>query len=90
MTFKEQILSGAAKFYAGEKFLDHGIEVISNTAEEITDLVVEMDERLKGTWQPIDEDEILQARFESINESAGVRMPRIGAKFLRQNRQLLD
>jgi putative glycosyltransferase (TIGR04372 family) len=90
MTFKEQTVSGAAKFYAGEQFLEHDIEVISNTPEEITDLVIEMDERLKGTWQPTEEDEILQARFESINELAGVRMPRIGAKFLRQNRQLLD
>ena len=37
--------------------------VIENTPQEIRDLVVEMAERLNGTWQSHDDDEVLQKRF---------------------------
>lgn len=54
---------------------------------------VEMDERLKGTWQTTEEDEELQRRFWSLfkpSELNRVFRSRIGAEFLRQNRELLD
>ena len=52
-----------------------------------------MDERLKGTWQTTEEDEELQQRFWSLfkpSELNQVFLSRIGAEFLRQNRELLD
>ena len=74
-----------------------GIDVIENTAEEVTALTVEMDERLKGTWQPAEEDEELQQRFWSVfkqgewfNEYHREVLSRIGADFLRKNQELLN
>lgn len=70
-----------------------GLEVINSTFEEILDLAVEMDERLNGTWQAADEDEELQQRFRRLYRGRpfmGPNLSRIGAKFLRQNRELLD
>lgn len=52
-----------------------------------------MDERLKGMWQTTEEDEELQRRFWSLfkpSELNRVFRSRIGAEFLRQNRELLD
>ena len=52
-----------------------------------------MDERIKGTWQSTEEEEELQQRFWSLfkpSELNRVFLSRIGAEFLRQNRELLD
>jgi hypothetical protein len=57
------------------------------------DVAVEMDERLKGTWQTNEEDEELQRLFWAIfpkSELHGEILSRIGAGFLRQNRELLE
>lgn len=73
-----------------------GVEAISNTPEEIRDLAVEMDERIKGSWEPAAEDERLQTRFWEIfwkycpPDLIGGVQARIGSAFLRQNRYLLD
>ena len=73
-----------------------GVDVIDNTPEEICDLAVELDERLKGTWNPQAQDEQLQQQFWDIfrqqcpPEHVGSVQPRIGAAFLRQHRYLLD
>ena len=56
-------------------------------------LAIEMEDRLSGTWRASDEDEELQQRFWSLyrpSELNGVFLSRIGAEFLRQNRELLD
>ena len=58
----------------------------------MTSLVMEMEARLKGTWQTTEDDEDLQRRFWSLfedNEYHGEICSRIGAEFLRQNRELL-
>ena len=82
-----------------EQYEQAGVEPVENTAEEITALAVEMDERLKGTWQTSEEDEELQRRFwllfklsaNSIHKGRhGLIESRIGADFLRRNRELLD
>ena len=55
-------------------------------------LAIEMDERLKGTWQATKEDEELQTEFWSLfkpSEFNKVFVSRIGADFLRRNRELL-
>jgi hypothetical protein len=70
-----------------------GIELVENSPEEILDVVIEMDERLKGTWENSEEDEELQRRFWNIfkvNDLSKVIRARIGTKFLRQNKELLN
>ena len=69
------------------------IEIIKNTAEEITEVVLEMNQRLDGTWIETDEDVELQNRFKKLRENVpkwqvqeGVR---IGADFLRRYQHLL-
>jgi len=93
MTFREIIKSGAGKFLHAEEFDKQGIELIENTSEEIRDVVIEMDERLKGTWETTEQDEELQRQFWSLfkpNEFNSVFRCRIGAKYLQQNKDLLD
>ena len=83
---------------AGESrvYEEAGVDVIDNTPEEICDLAVELDERLKGTWNPQAQDEQLQQQFWDIfrqqcpPKHVGSVQPRIGAAFLRQHRYLLD
>lgn len=93
LTFREILHSGIGRFLFTEQFEQHGIELLENTPEEITAVTVEMEERLKGTWQATEEDEELQHRFWTLfkpSELNGVFRARIGAEFLRQNRELLD
>ena len=78
-----------------------GVQVIENTPQEIRDLVVEMSERLNGTWQSHDDDDVLQKRFwELFPKNAldahrrrplhGDTRARFGACFLRNNREWLQ
>lgn len=73
--------------------IEGDIEIVKNTAEEITEVVLEMDQRLNGTWIETDEDIELQHRFKKLREAVpkwqvqeGVR---IGAAFLRRYKHLL-
>jgi putative glycosyltransferase (TIGR04372 family) len=108
LTFQEIFDRGLAEVEIssgyGIGFDEVGIDVVENTPEEITSIVVEMDQRLKGTWRDTAEDEGLQNRFWSIiqpSKQVGAfsllyvahgqkRRSRIGAEFLRQNKGLLD
>ncbi len=93
MSFREIVESGAGRLLDAEDYAQRGIELIDNTPEEIEDVVLEMDARLRGEWQGTEEDEELQQRFWRILERSplqGYRCGRIGAAFLRKNRQLLD
>ena len=73
-----------------------GVDVEDNTPDEICDLAVELDERLKGTWHPQTQDEQLQQQFWDIfrqqcpTEHVGSFQPRIGAAFLRRHGYLRD
>ncbi len=76
------------------------IELIENTQEEIRSVVVEMDERLKGTWQPQSMDDDLQKRFWDIYPTNKLELSgrplhgeincRIGANFLRTRAEFLE
>ena len=93
MTVEEILESGAGRYLRTQKYENHGIEVLENTPEEIREVVVEMDERLKGTWETTEEDEVLQKRFWSIFGTSGLHgvfRSRIGADFLRQHPKLLE
>jgi putative glycosyltransferase (TIGR04372 family) len=75
----------------------YGIEIISNTAQEIQDLVEEMLDKLDGVPSNSTEDEILQKRFKSMTAQCGTLpgLPgyelqgSIGSKFLRRHIDLL-
>ncbi len=93
MTFPEIVNSDIGLFFRSDLYEARGIEVIENTSEEIFDVVTEMDERLKGTWIPNNGDEELQKEFWRLfkpNKYYRVFASRIGTKFLRQNRDLLQ
>ena len=92
LTIPEIIESHIGRFLKGQEYEQLGIEPIENTSEEISALAVEMHDRLNGTWTTTDEDEELQRLFWSsfeANELNGEFRLRIGAEFLRQNRELL-
>ena len=93
LTFREILESRIGQFWENQDYKALGIEIIENTPEEITALAVEMDERLKGTWVTTDEDEHLQHCFWSLFKPSNLHgefLSRIGADFLRENRELLD
>lgn len=83
------------------QYIKRGIKIIENTPEEIYDAVVEMNARLDGTWEESAEDVMLQKRYMEIlsglNEknrkkfwNGGGLLYRIGSKYLRENKYLLD
>ena len=93
ITFREIIKAGAGRFIRTVQHGELGLKAIENTPDEIADLAIEMDERLKGNWIITNEDEELQKRFwdiipesDLIGEIKGI----IGTQFLRQNKILLD
>lgn len=63
MTLREIFESGAGYCVYAAQYADRGIDVIESTPEEIAAVVLEMEARLKGTWQTTEEDEELQRRF---------------------------
>ena len=93
MTFKEVFDLNIERETVLNKYEKLGIEIIENTQDEITAVTIEMDERLKGSWQTTEEDEELQKRFWALFKSSdwhGVIRSRIGRDFLRQNKDLLE
>jgi len=72
-------------------FTKLGLELIENTPEEIMAVTIEMDERINGTWKASPEDNELQNRFWSLFGPEKLKSPdlRIGADFLRKNKELL-
>lgn len=80
-------------------YIQQGIEVVENSAEEILDLVVEMNERLDGTWVEKPEDIELQDKFQKLfrewceqqhYQEGGIIRMRVGTLFLKKNSYLLD
>jgi len=93
LTFPEILGSGIGRIQNSHKFDELGIKLIENTPEEISAVALEMEDRLNGTWEGTEEDEYLQAEFWDLypsSEQHGRIVSRIGADFLRRNRELLD
>lgn len=93
MKFREILGSSVGRFDTSQDYHSFGIEIVENSPDEILDVVLEMDDRLKGTWKATNEEEELQKKFWSLFKSSpmhGAFLSRIGAKFLSQNRELLD
>ena len=73
--------------------IEGDIEIVKNSPEEITEVVLEMDQRLNGTWIETDEDIELQNRFRQLRDVVPKNRVqedvRIGADFLRRYQHLL-
>ncbi len=92
MTFREIFSSGAGYFTVSSNFDDMGIDLLESVPEEIAAVVLEMVERLKGTWETMEEDEALQRRFWEIfpdNELHGEVRSRMGSDFLSRHKEWL-
>ena len=100
MTFKEIFSSGAGQFLRTDQYENLGIDLVENTPEEILDASIEMHSRLEGNWDSSNEDEDLQKQFWDIFPNdrltrRGKRLhgkitARIGSKYLRENKYLLN
>jgi putative glycosyltransferase (TIGR04372 family) len=100
LTFREMLAAYVDYSYASACRRD-GIELVHNTPDEIAAVVLEMEERLAGTWVPQGDDEELWQRLDALYQPGpyghgkpgayGYGMPgRMGAEFLRENRHLLE
>ncbi len=73
--------------------LEDDIEIVKNSAAEITEVALEMKQRLNGKWFETDEDIELQNRFRKLRDvlprDRVQENARIGADFLRRYQHLL-
>ena len=101
LSFKEIFRRGVGFSKHSSEYEERGVEVIENTPEEIRALVIEMSQRLTGTWEPEPGDEEFQRRFWEIYPADardrtknqplhGKILARYGAQFLRDNREWLS
>ncbi len=71
-----------------------GVELVKNTAEEIKDACDEMNARIDGSWVTTEDDEDLQRQYQNLivkfsDKPTWNGQGRVGAKFLRDNQDLL-
>lgn len=90
-----EILQEVEHLQVGYQLIKRRLEMIENTPDEIFDAVSEMDDRLNGTWKNTKEDDLLQDRFWALFDKEPLKadreyLSRIGAKYLRQNQDLLN
>jgi putative glycosyltransferase (TIGR04372 family) len=96
LSLRELFVAGVANATHTQTFETAGVELISNSREEIRDLAAEVDDRIKGVWRATQEDEELQQRFWEIvrqhvpTHPEGEIKARIGAAFLRKHVDLLN
>jgi len=71
---------------------DDEVEIVDNTEEEICEAVLEMHERLEGTWRDSPDDASLQQMFRSyfkVSEHNSAFNSLVGVLFLRRHCELL-
>ena len=92
LSLNEQIDSGSIHFLRTNDFVENGIEIVDNTAQEIRDATLEMEMRLSNTWKENAFDLELQNRFWNIlkewkdyHKYHGKIQARISTNFLRKN-----
>ncbi|PIO89903.1 MAG: glycosyltransferase, TIGR04372 family protein [Zetaproteobacteria bacterium CG06_land_8_20_14_3_00_59_53] len=93
MTFREIFETGAAYTCFTGQFENLGIELFESTPEEITAVVLEMEERQRGSWQTSKNDEELQRRFWEVfpkNELHGEIRSFFGTDYLRRHKDWLQ
>ena len=69
LTVSEIFSSNVALSFRSEEYRNNNIELQENTPEEIKELVIEMDERISGSWKETQEDLLLQKKFWYIFEN---------------------
>jgi len=92
LTFSEIFALKVDEFAVRQQYENLGLKWIDNSKEEIRAVVREMECRMSGKWIETKEDIDLQKRFKTIFMSVERPRPlssRVGANFLRENRQLL-
>jgi putative glycosyltransferase (TIGR04372 family) len=93
MTLGGIMASGAYSSLSAQELQAKGVELVPNTPTEVKDLALEIEARLSGTWKALPEDSRDQETFQRIiRESLGVtdlKIPRVGAQFLRENPHFL-
>jgi putative glycosyltransferase (TIGR04372 family) len=92
LTFDEIFSLPVANYGFAQLFAENGYSVEENTSEDLRDLVVEMLDRIEGSYRETEEDCKRQTRFRSLLQpghygygAAG----RIGGAFLRRHGALL-
>jgi putative glycosyltransferase (TIGR04372 family) len=92
LTFKEIIQSDIGYYLKSNEYINSGIELIENTADDIYYALVEANDRLNGVWEPDEQDIYMQKKFQDLflphPKLPNIRSP-ISAKFLRENSKLL-
>jgi putative glycosyltransferase (TIGR04372 family) len=79
-----------------EEFKNNNVKLEDNSPKEVRDLVIEMDERLNGSWKETEQDLSLQEKFwkifkENIKKQNldkpihGTIKAKIGSRYLREN-----
>lgn len=92
LAFPEIIAMGAEFWSRTHLYDEAGIKVVENTAQEIFDVVQEMNMRLDGEWVSEEGDDELQSRFRKMfpkDHRIDGYPSKVGAKFLRENVGLL-
>lgn len=103
LTFREILGLNLGRYYPRQREFQSvreelGLEVVDNTPDEVTDLTLEMHQRLAGVYEETNEDKELQYQFmsivheypEVIRFEHGLEFSiQIGAKFLRKHSSLL-
>ncbi len=99
LNFTEIISEGLCFAYNAKEYVSREVLLVENTPEEIRDVVVEMVQRLDGTWRSHQDELELQNKFWSIFPSGALRngkpchgkiLSRYGSSYLRNNRWFLD
>jgi putative glycosyltransferase (TIGR04372 family) len=90
LTFAELLESGSGWMQFQKYFIDHGLEVIDNTSEEICDVVLEMMDQLTGQASYYLDDDDRRVAFEALLEKHVQYIgSRIGRDFLKRYKHLL-
>jgi putative glycosyltransferase (TIGR04372 family) len=99
LSISQIVSGGAALSLSTEAYEAKGIQLAENSPEEIRDVVIEMEERLNGTWIPQKDDEVLQQKFWNLFPVHAVDngiplhgkiLSRYGTSFLRNNTEWLQ
>ena len=96
LSISEIFSSNVASSADFNEFKLNEVELQENSPDEIKDLAVEMDDRLKGTWKETEEEVILQRKFWTILDEnmkklnikslyKGKPKAKFGAKYLKEN-----
>ena len=96
LTLREILQAGLSQIDATCELEKAGVVLVNNTANEVRDLSIEVDDRLCGVWHNDPRDELLQQRLLNILRTYSPQIvhgnlhARIGASFLRAHQYLLD